>query len=118
MISRLGHEGIRLRPSLDHSRLVSVGPVADNMLQATFEHRLTKFSVIFNRAQDRQHLVECLHGALKADLPRLNVAFHRRFAHELPNQVVPDHVGAYLVAYPMRFLAPQVLHLHDGFERS
>ena len=69
------------------------------MLHATLEQGLTKFCVIFNRAQDRQHPVECLHGALKADLPRLNIAFYRRFAHELPNQVVPDHVGAYPIMW-------------------
>ena len=62
------------------------------MLQTTVQHRVTKFRVIFNRAKNRKHLVECLHRALKTNLPRLNISLFRRFAHELPNQIVRNHV--------------------------
>lgn len=72
--------------------------------------------MIFNRAENRKHLVECLHRVLEANLPWLNISLYRCLAHELPNQVVRNHVGANLVAYAMRFFASQVLHLHVGFE--
>lgn len=88
------------------------GLFADNMVCATLQHLLAKILMIFNRCEERQHLIECLQGVLETNLPGLRVSHHRCLTHELSNQVICNHVGTNLVSYPMRLLASQVFHLH------
>jgi hypothetical protein len=69
--------------------------------------------VIFNRTEDWTHLIESLHGVLKAYLPWRYFALHGSFAHELPKQVVRNHVVSNFIANAMWFFASQVFHLHN-----
>ena len=68
--------------------------------------------MIFNRTEDWKHLIESLHGVLEAYVPWPYFALHGNFAHELPNQVVRNHLGSNLIANAMWFFASQMFHLH------
>jgi hypothetical protein len=85
------------------------------VLQATLQHCFDKHRVVVNCTEDRKHFVERLHGVLEADLPRLNITLYGRFAHQLSDQIIGDHMGPNLVPNAMRFFAAQVLHLHGSF---
>ena len=86
-----------------------VAVVSDGREEASAQVRQRTGSA---RAQTIAKGVQCLQGALEANLPRRQVVFLGRLSHDLADQVVGQQVRPNFFANHRRTLATQYVHLH------
>lgn len=67
-------------------------------------------------AKRGEQAVERLQRAFEADGPRFSASRSRRCGHQLADQVLRDQVHVKLIAYAVRGLAAEVIHLEHNCE--
>lgn len=117
-MSWLLHEFVGLGPTFDNSRFVTVWSIADNVCYAACKKYIAELTWIPDHTKNSEHIGRCRECGFETNLPRLNVALDGCFGHHLPDEVVRKQVRPKFIADTMRFLAPKMLHLHDGLETS